>query len=202
MVIRLIQNLVGDTERPARRRSQPTHSWHSGDTWLTMRVTFFSARQKVRGQTWHPASDGNVSISGCGEFQVLKDLCHGLLHLWRRQFWGPPDGKDLVTTVRLTGCATDDRRSGPVRPTSHPAFQSVCRSRHGRVFSMRSSRQQDSPCRSAAIARNRYSPRSSGRRRGRMPSLRRRWSIHANDPAMAGQFCGTSNGKGFFNGMA
>ena len=49
---------------------------------------------------------------------------------------------------------------------------------------MRSSRQQESPCWSAARARNRYSPRSSGRSRGRMPSLRRRWSIHANDRGM------------------
>src|SRR5271165_5649005 len=61
---------------------------------------------------------------------------------------------------------------------------------------MRSSRQQDSPCWSAARARNRYSPRSSGRRRGRMPSLRRRWSIHANDGGMVRTLCGTNRGAG------
>jgi hypothetical protein len=48
-VIRLIQNLVGHTGRPACCRSQPTHSWHSGDTLLTMRVTFFAAWQLLGG---------------------------------------------------------------------------------------------------------------------------------------------------------
>ncbi len=100
-VIRLIQNLVGDAGRPARRRSQPTHSWHSGDTLLTMRVTFFAAKRTVGGQTWHPASDGNVSVSAGRGLQVLKDLCHGLLQLRRRQFSGTLDGEDLVTTIRF-----------------------------------------------------------------------------------------------------
>lgn len=100
-VIRLIQNLVGDAGRPARRRSQPTHSWHSGDTLLTMRVTFFVAKLTLWGQTWHPASGGNVSLCGGRGLQVLKDLCHGLLQLRHRPFWGTLDGEDLVATVRF-----------------------------------------------------------------------------------------------------
>ena len=100
-MIRLIQNLVGDAGRPAWRRSQPTNSWHSGDTLLTMRVTFFAAKQTLWGQTWHPASDGNVSISVGRDLQVLKDLRQGLLQLRCRLFLGTLDGEDLVTTIRF-----------------------------------------------------------------------------------------------------
>jgi hypothetical protein len=31
----------------------------------------------------------------------LKDLCHGLLQLRRRQFLGTLNGEDLVTTIRF-----------------------------------------------------------------------------------------------------
>ena len=43
---------------------------------------------------------------------------------------------------------------------------------------------------------------SSGRRRSRKPSLRRRWSIQANEWGTLRILCGTSRGKGFFSGMA
>src|SRR5271154_6498117 len=88
-VIRLIQNLVGDAGRPARRRSQPTHSWHSGDTWLTMRVTFFSAKQYLGGHAWHPASDGDDSVLERWDLRVLKDLRDGLAQFGRGPLGSP-----------------------------------------------------------------------------------------------------------------
>ncbi len=41
-----------------------------------------------------------------------------------------------------------------------------------------------------------------GRSCGRMPSLRRRWSIHANDRGTVRVLCGTKSGNGFSSGMA
>ena len=57
----LIQNLVGDAGRPARNRSQPTHSWRSGVTRLTKRATLLSSKRTLRRVTWRPASRHNVS---------------------------------------------------------------------------------------------------------------------------------------------
>ena len=45
---RLIQNLVGDAGHPARGRSQPTHSWRSGDRLLKTRATFFRVRPSFK----------------------------------------------------------------------------------------------------------------------------------------------------------
>ena len=132
MVIRLIQNLVGDAGRPARRRSQPTHSWHSGDTLLTTRVTFFRTRPTSRNETWHPASDGNVSISGGWGLQVSKDLCHGLLQLRRRQFWGTLDGEDLITTIRFAAAPrTIDNQVQFGQPRARIPKHVAIEARHG-----------------------------------------------------------------------
>ena len=98
---RLIQNLVGDAGHPARGRSQPTHSWHSGDKLSKTRATFFRVRRSSRRGAWRPASDCNGSwLYGWG-FQMCEGSGHCFLQLRREAVFQTLDGEQLVATVGL-----------------------------------------------------------------------------------------------------
>ena len=138
---------------------------------------------------------------GDGRLQVLKDLRHGLLQLRRRQFLGTLDGEDLVTTIRFADAPRtigDQIQFG--QPRSRVPKHMAIEAWQGLLDAIEPP--AGKPLLVGREGEKQVQPKVLGPQAWK-DAFAAEAMVDPRERSRDGaHLCGTSNGKGFFNGMA